>query len=68
MGKAIRESYVRTRLGKGSKLGMLIRYTKKGFLSVYVDDIKMAGKKQNINPTWKRVMKNVDLERTNIIS
>ena len=28
--------------------------TKKGlFLSVYVDDIKLAGKKQNINPTWK---------------
>ena len=23
------------------------------FLSVYVDDIKLAGKKQNINPMWK---------------
>ena len=23
------------------------------FLSVYVDDIKMAGKKQNINSMWK---------------
>ena len=23
------------------------------FLSVYVDDIKLAGKKQNISPTWK---------------
>ena len=32
------------------------------FLSVYVDDIKMAGKKQNVAPMWKRVMKHVDLD------
>ena len=31
------------------------------FLSVYVDDIKLAGKKQNICPTWKIPMKDVDL-------
>ena len=31
------------------------------FLSVYVDDLELAGKKQNINPTWKRLMKDVDL-------
>ena len=31
------------------------------FLSVYVDDIKLAGKKQNINPTWKNLIKDVDL-------
>ena len=36
---------------------------KKGlFLSVYVDDLKLAGKKQNINPTWEVLMKDVDLE------
>ena len=35
---------------------------KKGlFLSVYVDDIKLAGKKQNINPMWKVFNKEVDL-------
>ena len=35
---------------------------KKGlFLSVYVDDIKLAGKKQNINPMWKVQNKEVDL-------
>ena len=28
---------------------------------MYVDDIKLAGKKQNISPTWKRLMKDVDL-------
>ena len=35
---------------------------KKGlFLSVYVDEIKMARKKQNLDPTWKILMKDVDL-------
>ena len=35
---------------------------KKGlFLSVYVDDIKLAGKKQNIDPMWKVLNKEVDL-------
>ena len=31
------------------------------FLSVYVDDIELAGKKQNISPTCKILMKDVDL-------
>ena len=31
------------------------------FLSVYVDDIKLAGKKQNIDPMWKLLKKEVDL-------
>ena len=30
-------------------------------LSVYVDDIKLAGKKQNLDPMWKDLMKEVDL-------
>ena len=28
---------------------------------MYVDDIKLAGKKQNISPTWKILMKDVGL-------
>ena len=28
---------------------------------MYVDDIKLAGKKQNMNPTWKILMKDADL-------
>ena len=28
---------------------------------MYVDDIKLAGKKQNIDPTWKLLNKEVDL-------
>ena len=31
------------------------------FSSVYVDDIKLAGKKQKINPMWKVLNKDVDL-------
>ena len=31
------------------------------FLSVYVDDIKLAGKKHNIDPMWKVLNKEVDL-------
>ena len=31
------------------------------FLSVHVDDIKFVGKKQNINPMWKVLNKEVDL-------
>ena len=30
------------------------------FLSVCVDDIKLAGKKQNIDPLWKVLNKEVD--------
>ena len=40
------------------KLGMSSSFIVKGlFLSVYVDDIKLSGKKQNINPMWKIRMK-----------
>ena len=31
------------------------------FLSVYVDDIKLAGQTESIEPTWKILMKDVDL-------
>ena len=31
------------------------------FLSVYVDDIKLAGKKQDLDPMWKVLNKEVDL-------
>ena len=31
------------------------------FLSVYVDDIKLAGKKQNLDPMWKVLNKEVEL-------
>ena len=31
------------------------------FFSVYVDDIELAGKRQNLDPMWKSLNKEVDL-------
>ena len=63
MGKAIRRTSVGIWLGKVPKWECLFGRRKHGlFLSVYVDDIKMAGKKQNMAPMWKKWMKNVDLD------
>ena len=63
VGKAIWENPIETWMGENSKLGMsLCSSWKKGlFLSVYVDDIKLAGKKQNLDPMWKVLNKEVDL-------
>ena len=53
---------IAARLGERFHLGMFFVHREKGlFLSVYVDDIKLAGKKQNINPMWKVLYKEVDL-------
>ena len=47
---------------KVSNRECLFVHREKGlFLSVYVNDIKLAGKKQNINPMWKVPNKEVDL-------
>ena len=40
---------------------LFVNREKGQFLSVYVDDFKLAGKKQNIDPMWKVLMKEVDL-------
>ena len=63
LGKRIRESFIWTRLGESSELGMFIREPVKGLLlSLYVDDVKLAGKKQNMDPIWKVLMKDVGWE------
>ena len=50
------------RLGKDPNWECLFVNREKGLsLSVYVDDIKLAGKKQNIDPMWKVLNKEVDL-------
>ena len=47
---------------KVSNWECLFVHREKGlFLSVYVDDIKLAGKKQNIDPMWKVLNKEVVL-------
>ena len=40
---------------------LFVHHQKGLFLSVYVDDIKLAGKKQNLDPMWKLLNKEVDL-------
>ena len=40
--------------GRKFQIGNISVHRDKGlFLSAYVDDIKLAGKKQNIDPMWK---------------
>ena len=58
----VRKSYCST-VGRRFPIGNAYSYTvkKRLFLSVYVDDINLAGKKQNINPMWKVLNKEVDL-------
>ena len=47
----------------GRKFQIVSVHSEKGlFLSVYVDDIKLDGKKQNIDPMWKLLNEEVDLE------
>ena len=41
--------------------GLFVHRKQGLFLSVYVDDIKIDGKKQNMAPTWMTLMKLVDL-------
>ena len=61
-GKAIWENPITARLGKVPNWEYLFAHREKGlFSSVYVDDIKIAGKKRNINPNWKILMKDVAL-------
>ena len=50
-------------VGRKFQIGNVSLYiVKKGlFLSVYVDDIKLAGKKQNLDTMWKLLNKEVDL-------
>ena len=49
-------------LEKVSNWECLFVHREKGFfLSLYVHDIKLAGKKQNIDPMWKVLNKEVDL-------
>ena len=47
---------------KASNWECLFVHRQKGlFLSVFVDDIKLSGKKQNIDPMWKLLNKEVDV-------
>ena len=58
----LRKSYCSTVGRRFPNWECLFVHREKGlFLSVYVDDIKLAGKKQNLDPMWKVLNKEVDL-------
>ena len=62
MGKAIWENPLKHGWEKVSNWECLFVHREKSFfLSVYVDDIKLAGKKQHIDPMWKVLNEEVDL-------
>ena len=61
-GKGNSRKFYWNTVGKSFQIGNAFVQREKGlFLSVYVDDFMLAGKKQNISPTWKLLMKDVDL-------
>ena len=50
-------------MGKSTDLECLFVHRKQQlFLSIFVDAMKMAGKRQNLAPMWKKLMKNIDLD------
>ena len=63
MEETVRGRSLGTGKGEMYRTGMsfFVHRTQGLFLSVYVDDIKMAGREQNLGPTWKNLMKLVDL-------
>ena len=63
------KALLKIRLGKSSELGMLIHTQRKRIILVCVcRKKKLAGKKQNVIPTWKIPMKDIDLgERTSCL-
>ena len=48
-------------MGNSTQLGFFVHRKQRLFLSANVEDIKMAGTKQNMAPMWKNLMNVVDL-------
>ena len=67
MGKTIRESSFGTGMAKSTQWGMsFCSPTARLVLIGNADDIKMAGRNQNLSPMWKKLMKLVDLGETTL--
>ena len=64
VGKTVRKKHYWNLVGKRYQIGecLFVHRKQKIFLSVYVDDIKIAGRKQKLAPMWKKLVKNVDIE------
>ena len=62
MGKTVRKILLEIGWQKVPNWECLFVHRKQRlFLSVYVDDIKMAGRKQNIGPIWKKLMRKTSI-------
>ena len=62
MGKKIGRRVVETEFEKSTNLGMYVHHKSELFLSVYVDDLMMVGKKSILGPLRTRLQKDIDLE------
>ena len=63
VGKTVRGSSIGIWMKRSAELGMYVRSSKTRIILIgHVDDIKMAGKKQHLAPTRKKLMENVDLD------
>ena len=57
------ETFLELGLEKVPNWECMFVHRKQGlFLSIYVDGITMSGKKQNLAPLCKKLMKNVDID------
>ena len=64
MGTTVRKGLIKNGWKKALAWECLFVHRQQGLLLfVYVDDIKMVGKKNNLQPMWKRWMKQIDLEK-----
>ena len=65
--RQIEKIILKIRLGEGFQLECFFVHCEKGlFFSVYVDDINLAGKKQNIDPTWNVLNKGLIWENEHL--
>ena len=63
LGQTFEEVLLELGLEKKTNWECLFVHRKQGlFLSVNVDDIKMAGKNKNMAPMWKKLMKNANID------
>ena len=62
VGKTIREKFIGTGMGKSSELRVNFIEKTRIILIGYVNDVKMTGKKQKVDPMWKKLIKHVDLD------
>ena len=68
VGKITWKSSIGTGMGKRPNWECLfVHRNQQLFLSENVDHIKVAGKKQNMAPMWKKLLKNVDLDQPTTI-